>query len=103
MILDHKLAATILDHPLSQLADLGHLAEFAVIVFSAGGAFFMLRQLRREVSSIWRKFDALAKREQHHNAQAMIALTALAASGNPHGNKAAMAAIQKMSQEPSNG
>lgn len=86
----------IADRALTELSSWSHLLQYGMIVFGVGGAWAMLRQLRREVSRLWEKFDKLDKREQAQNMQTAIALTALATGGNPHGREKALEAVQKM-------
>ena len=88
----------IAEHQAVDLIGWGHALEVGAIVFAAGGGWVMLRQLRREVSRLWDKFEKLDKREQFNNTQTAIALTALATAANPHGNKSALEAVRKMTQ-----
>lgn len=56
------------------------------IIFAAGGAFFTLRQLRREVSAIWVNM----KSQRKVNTKTLLTLQSLAQSSNPHPNKEAL-------------
>ena len=62
------------------------MIQFGVIVFAAGGAFFMLKQLRREVSAIWVNM----KSQRKVNTKTLLALQRLAQTGNPTPNKEAL-------------
>ena len=65
------------------------MIQFGFIVFAAGGAFFTLRQLRREVSAIWLKLDKHTGAQRTVNTKTLLALQTLAA-GNPKPNQRAL-------------
>ena len=61
------------------------------ILFAAGGAYFMLKQLRREVSAIWLKLDKHIGAQGKTNTKTLLTLQTLAQStGNPKPNKRAL-------------
>ena len=78
------------------------LISIAAVVFGAGGAFYALHQLKREVRLLWQKFDAVDDRERRHYTKLLVALTAIAASvTNPHPRADVMEMLKKMAEEGS--
>ena len=71
------------------------MIQFGVIVFSAGGAFFMLRQLRKEVSSQWLKIDKFRSQINQLN----LGMILLAQTANPHPNESVLKICKSLAKE----
>ena len=56
------------------------------LIFVAGGGWFMLHQLRREVTSQWGRIDRMNTSLN----QIVLAVALLAQSSNPHPNESAL-------------
>jgi len=66
--------------------------QFGTIIFLAGGVYFTVKQLRREVSAIWLNMKA----QRRVNTKTLLALQALAQTGNPHPNQDALALCKEI-------
>lgn len=83
------------------------LVSAATLIFAAGGAWWMLKQVRADVAdsrtqilAIWKKMDEVRDRNEARYRKTLVTLTAMAASmpDNPGGRQRVMDMIQSMTE-----